>query len=147
MKFLVAYDGSQLAKSALTRAVEFRDATDADLDVVTVVPRDGGLARERGWLDPDATFDRERVESAIRGEVDSFSADVTLHCPTVEKYAAKGRIARAIRTHARESDVDVLFVGSESAGQFVTRLSSVGQGVAFGKYDLHVVRRLHPAIA
>lgn len=146
MTFLVAYDGSPLAKSALRRALEFGGTAGASVRVITVVPRDGDLARERGWLDVDAEFDRETIERRLTLEVQGVSPDASVRCEFVEKHAPRGRITRLIRSTAKDLDVDVLFVGSESAGRFVSALSSVGQGVAYGEYDLHVVRRPHPAV-
>ena len=141
MTFLVAYDGSALAKSALRRAREFGAATGTDVHVVTVVPEDGMLARERGWLDADADFDRETVERRLTAAVGEIAPATPVRCKFVEKHAPRGRITRLIRSTATELDIDVLFVGSESAGRFVSALSSVGQGIAYGEYDLHVVRR------
>lgn len=139
--FLVAYDGSPLAKSALRRARELGDATGVDVRAITVVPKDGLLARERGWLDADAEFDRATIERRLAAAVDEVAPTTAVHCEYVEKHAPRGRITRLIRSTAKELDTDVLFVGSESAGRFVSALSSVGQGVAYGEYDLHVVRR------
>lgn len=144
MTFLVAYDGSPLAKSALRRALEFGAAAESSVRVITVVPRDGDLARGRGWLESGVEFDASSIERRITMEVQDIAPDTELHCEFVEKHAARGRITRLIRSTAEELDVDVLFVGSESAGRFVSALSSVGQGVAYGEYDLHVVRRPHP---
>jgi nucleotide-binding universal stress UspA family protein len=144
MKFLVAYDGSPLSKSALLRAADFAETGDATVHAVTIVPEDGALARERGWIGVDGAFDIDRIETAIRGEVRGFIPDARVHAIAVEKHAAHGRITRKIRSLAREIGARVLFVGSESAGHLVTGLSSVGQGVAYGEYDLHVVRRPHP---
>ncbi len=141
MTFLVAYDGSALAQSALRRAREFGAATDTDVQVVTVVPADGMLARERGWLDDDADFDRETIELRVTAAVHEIAPATPVRCEFVEKHAPRGRITRLIRSTATELDADVLFVGSESAGRFVSALSSVGQGIAYGEYDLHVVRR------
>lgn len=114
--------------------------------VITIVPRDGDLARERIWLDADAEFDRETIERRLTMEVHGVSPDADVRCEFVEKHAPRGRITRLIRSTATDLDVDVLFVGSESAGRFVSALSSVGQGVAYGEYDLHGVRRPHPAV-
>lgn len=143
--FVVAYDGSRLAKSALRRAREFGAAGGQDVRVITVVPRDGVLARGRGWQDDDAAFDDDTIERRITAEVQDIAPDTEVHCAFVEKHAPRGRITRLIRSTATELDADVLFVGSESAGRFVSALSSVGQGIAYGEYDLHVVRRPHPA--
>jgi len=147
MTFLVAYDGSPLAKSALLRAAEFEPTVDDVLHVVTVVPADGDLARERGWLDPAETFSRQGITDDVEREVADFVDDAVVHCRFAEKYAPRGRLTRMIRTVADELDASVLFVGSESAGRLVSGLASVGQGVAYGEYDLHVVRRPHPALA
>lgn len=144
MTFLVAYDGSPLAKGALRRALEYGAASGTSVHVITVVPRDGDLARDRGWLEAGAEFDPKSIERRINTEVQEVAPDTEVHCEFVEKHAARGRITRLIRSTASDLDIDVLFVGSESAGRFVSAVSSVGQGVAYGEYDLHVVRRPHP---
>lgn len=144
MTFLVAYDGSPLAKSALLRTAEFGGSTGTDVRVISVLATDGRLAYERGWLEPDEAFDRETIERRLTAELHDLAPDTIVDCAYVEKHAARGRITRAIRATAEEIGIDVLFVGSASAGRFVSALSSVGQGVAHGEYDLHVVRRPHP---
>lgn len=78
--------------------------------------------------------------------VESFVDAVTVYVVFVEKYAPRGRISRAIRTTAENVEAEVLFVGSETAGHRVTSLASIGQSVAYGDYDLHVVRRNHPLL-
>lgn len=144
MTFLVAYDGSPLARSALLRAADFAGAVDDSVHTVTVIPADGILARERGWLLTADGFDRSLLEERVTEDVRSYTPGATVHVRFAEKRAPRGRITREIRNVAYAEDIDVLFVGSESAGHLVTGLSSVGQGVAYGRYDLHVVRRIHP---
>lgn len=144
MTYLVAYDGSPLAKSALLRATEFGTAVDEPVHVVTVVPADGALAREHGWLRADESFDRSAIAERVRDNVHMLVPDATIHSEFVEKHAARGRISRKIREVARNQAISVLFVGSEAAGHLVTGLASVGQSVAYGEYDLHIVRRPHP---
>lgn len=143
MTYLVAYDGSPLAKSALLRAAEYGTAVDEAVHAVTVVPADGTLAREHGWLETDESFDRSVIADRVREDIHALVPDATVHCEFAEKHAARGRISRMIRGVAKAEQISVLFVGSEAAGHLVTRLASVGQSVAYGEYDLHITRRPH----
>ena len=62
MTFVVPFDGSDLAESALVRATEFATVFDDSVLAVTVVPKGNvDYASERGWVNPDGTFDEGRV--------------------------------------------------------------------------------------
>lgn len=58
---LVPFDGSALAKTALSRAREFGSALGEDVLVLVVVPHDASFARERGWITADEPFDPQRA--------------------------------------------------------------------------------------
>jgi len=61
MTYLVAFDASPLATTALARAATFAGSLEVPLVVVTAVPRgNAAYARERGWIGDDEAYDRGR---------------------------------------------------------------------------------------
>lgn len=143
MTFAVAFDNRPLARAALQRAVEFAAATHEDVVAVTAIPEDPSVARERGWVGGDETFDVETAAQNLTEMVTDVDPDVQFAHRSVDRYAPRGRISRAIRTLAVEHGASVLFIGSDNAGRIVGNIASVGQSVsADSRYDVHIVR--HP---
>ncbi|WP_178918196.1 universal stress protein [Natronomonas gomsonensis] len=140
MTYLVAFDGTDLSETALSRAVEFADSTDERLVVVSVLPTDEDLAAEYGLVEGD-TYDPGDAAQRLRTQVEDVSTDAEFRTESVDAYAGKGRIATEIRDVARDVDADVVFVGSDNAGRVVQPVTSVGGAVAGGTdYDVFIVR-------
>jgi len=147
MNFVVAYDGRELSKAALARGAALAEGVDGRVLAVTIVPeKNGDYARERGWLDEDAAWDEDAVVEALTDSVADIAPTAAFTYRLVDKYAPRGTIGHALRTMATEEDIDVLVVGSENAGRVVTVLSSIAQSVAYGSYDLYIVRHPHETI-
>ncbi|WP_267640537.1 universal stress protein [Haloarchaeobius amylolyticus] len=148
MSLLVPFDGSDLSTTALRRATEFADFSDASLVVLTLVPDDPEYARERGWLDPEDTFDVGVIERKLRQRVHDIAPNAEFRCELVEENADPVAtlpmdVARRIRQIAADVDAEILFVGSENAGRVSTPLTSVGSPISEDpQYDVHIVR--HP---
>jgi nucleotide-binding universal stress UspA family protein len=141
MSYVVAFDNSPLSRTALRRAVEYGGAVGEDVVAVTAIQRDPELARERGWLGGDETFDVETVATNLTRAVSEIAPDARFEWRTLDKHAPRGRVARSVRDLAVEADASVVFVGSDNAGRMVTSISSVGQSVfADDRYDVHIVR-------
>lgn len=141
MTYVVAFDNSPLARTALGRAVEYADAVGEDVVAVTAIQRDLGLARERGWLGGNETFDVETVARNLTEAVVDVDPDVGFEYRTLDAYAPRGRVSRTVRELAVEQDASVVFVGSDNAGRMVGGLASVGQNVSSDdRYDVHIVR-------
>jgi nucleotide-binding universal stress UspA family protein len=141
MTYVVAFDNSPLAKAALDRAVAFACATEDEVVAVTAIPKDPGIARERGWLGGNESFSVDRVTTNLTGVVDEFDPEVRFEHRVVDKYAPRGRISRAVRELAVENDASVVFIGSDNAGRMVGGITSIGQTVsADDRYDVHIVR-------
>ena len=147
MRLLVPFDGSALAEAALDRAAQFSETFDAELLAVTVIPNgNAAYARDRGWLDADEPFDRERIVSRLRERVQAAAPSASFEHIVVDRSAPYGTIAVRIRTLARELNAAMVFVGSENAGRIVTSVSSVGANVATeDSYDVVIVRSVQPA--
>lgn len=141
MTFTVAFDNTALSRAALKRAVRFADATAEDVVAISVVPEDSSVARERGWLAGDESFSVETVAQNLTEVVTDVDPDVQFDHRSVDQYAPRGRVSRAIRELAVEHGTSVLFIGSDNAGRIVGNVASVGQNVsADDRYDVHIVR-------
>jgi len=147
MTFVVPFDGSELAETALVRAVEFGTVLDERIVAVSVIP-DGNTAyaRDRGWLDAGEPFDRETVVARLREAVTTDAPSAEFRYDIVGRRATPGTIASRLRERARDADASMVFVGSENAGRLVSSLSSVGKTVATDDaYDVVIVRHREPS--
>jgi nucleotide-binding universal stress UspA family protein len=142
MTFLVAYDGSPLARAALARAAEFAAPIEASVVVVTAIPkRNATYAREHGWLAAGEPFDVDAVVDAVSSEVARLAPEATFDHVTVGRRASPGTVAAEVRRAADRVDADVLFVGSRAAGTMNPPVSSTGATIASDDdYDVVIVR-------
>lgn len=139
--YLVAYDGSEYAKGALVRAVEYADLTKVNVEALTIVPDSSRYASERGWIAERDAYDLRRLVGEFHEQVTTIAPEASFEYQTVDGYANAAHVAREIRTRALDEGAAVVFVGSEDAGSIVTSVSSVGRSVASEKeYDVHIVR-------
>ena len=142
MTYVVAFDNSLLAQRALQRAVEYAGAVGESVVAVTAIQRDPSVARERGWVGGDETFDVETAARNLTEAVTDVDSDIGFEYRAVDAYAPRGRVSRTIRELAVDLDADTVFVGSDNAGRIVGGLASVGQTVsADDRYDVHIVRQ------
>jgi nucleotide-binding universal stress UspA family protein len=141
MSYVVAFDNSPLSLTALRRAVEYGEAVGEDVVAVTAIQRDKALARERGWIGGDETFDVATAARNLTAAVSEIAPDASFEYRTLDSHAPRGRVARAVKELAVEAGAEVVFVGSDNAGRMVSSISSVGQSVyADDRYDVHIVR-------
>jgi len=147
MTFVVPFDGSELAESALVRAVEFGTVLDERIVAVSVIP-DGNTsyARNQGWIDTEETFDLEAVVARLHESVTSYAPSAEFRYDVVGRRATPGTIASRLREQAKDVDASMVFIGSENAGRLVASLSSVGETVAADDaYDVVIVRHRTPS--
>lgn len=141
MKFVVAFDGSDISRAALSRAATLAAGVDGSVTALTVIPsRNKQYARDHGWLGPDEDWDRETVLRRIRESVAATSSDATFTYRMVDKYAPRGTIGRVLRNDAEAAAVDVFVIGSKNAGRIFTSLTTVARTVAASSFDIYVVR-------
>ncbi|MFB6072391.1 MAG: universal stress protein [Halobacterium sp.] len=141
MTHVVAFDNTPLSRAALRRAVRYGRAAGEDVVAVTAIQRSSQVAREKGWLGGDETFDEETVVRNLTEVVTAVDPDVGFEYRMVDQYAPRGRVSRAVRELAVEADATVVFIGSDNAGRMVGGIASVGQNVsADDRYDVHIVR-------
>ena len=147
MVLLVPFDGSDLSKAALTRAMEFADYRDEDITALSVIPDDAAYARERGWTDADEAFTVEAVADRMREQAESVAPAASFRYEVPEDVSSMAstttNITRTIREVAHEEEASIVFIGSENAGRVSTPVCSVGSPVSEDpEYDVHIVR--HP---
>ncbi|WP_254840752.1 universal stress protein [Natronomonas marina] len=147
MTFVVPFDGSELAETALVRASEFADVLDERVLAVTVVPRrNKQYAREHGWLGPEEPFDVKSIISSLHERVVDLVPEADFRHITVDKYAPTGTISTQISKAARQEDASMVFLGSENAGRIVTSVTSVGGNISSrGGYDIVIIRNRAPS--
>lgn len=146
MVFLVPFDGSSLAITALSRASEFGVYADEEVVVCSVIPDDIEYAREQDWLSGPDSFEPAVVASQLEEQIRSVAPEVSFRWESIEPSSDPTAtlttdVVRTIRSLAAELEASVLFVGSENAGRVSTPLTSVGSPVSNDpRYDVHIVR-------
>lgn len=147
MPFVVPFDDSDLAKAALSRAVEFSRILEEPIVVVSIIPeRDVRYAKAHGWLADDEAFDYERIINYLQQSAINMAPNAEFRHSRVDRYASPGVIAGRIRQLARELDASMVFIGSENAGRIVSAVSSVGNQVAADQsYDVVIIRANKPS--
>ncbi|CCQ37051.1 UspA domain protein [Natronomonas moolapensis 8.8.11] len=148
MTFVVPFDGSKLAETALVRAREFSDVLEEESVVaVVVVPNENTeYARDRGWLRPEEPFETDSVVERLHKQVMALAPSADFRHLAVDRYAPLGTIASAVRDFANETGASMVFIGSENAGHMVTGISSVGSNVATeDAYDVVIIRNKTPS--
>jgi nucleotide-binding universal stress UspA family protein len=146
MTLVVPFDSSELAQTALFRAVQFDSVLDEGVAVVSVIPSNNAqYAKEQGWLTDDESFDGEKITNRLREQVTTIAPDARFEYVVVSQYAQAGEIASKIRKFARQNDTSIVFIGSENAGRIHASVSSVGNTVSSSPaYDTMLISQVHP---
>jgi nucleotide-binding universal stress UspA family protein len=120
-RILLAYDGSEQAKRALTFAVDLAKLTQAEIGVVSVVPVHAG----RIGMDP---WDDRKVHSEELLEAKTLITEAGL---TPQLHEPFGEIAEEIVRTAEAGTYDHIVIGSQHLG-LLTRIlqGSVSEAVA-----------------
>ncbi|ELZ91640.1 hypothetical protein C440_15039 [Haloferax mucosum ATCC BAA-1512] len=145
--YLVAYDGSQLANAALSRASNFAKQAGTEVLAAAVVPDDPRYAVEAGWVPTKASFDRSAVVGELHRTVVKVAPSASFRAVPTRRNPAPGNIVAKLKDVAHEKDATIVFVGSENAGRVVVPLVSIGGNVASDDdYNVHIVRHAPPHI-
>lgn len=141
MKFVVAFDGSEISRTALSRAATLAAGVDGTVTALTVIPSGNKqYARDHGWIGADEPWDRETVVSDIQESVEAVTSQATFAYRMVDKYAPRGTIGRVLRRDAEAADVDVFVIGSENSGRIFSSITTVSRSMAASSFDIFVVR-------
>jgi nucleotide-binding universal stress UspA family protein len=105
MKVLIAYDGSEAAGHALTRAGQIAQRGDAEVTVISVVPLQASGPRSAGpVISGDVEEHGRELDEAVARLKSEFSVDA-------EKIEAVGHPAESIVDEAERGKFDVIVVG------------------------------------
>lgn len=139
--YLVAYDGSEYAKGALLRAVEYAKVNEIDVEAFTAIPDSVEYARDRKWLSTDGNYDFDDIVRSLHEQVTTLAPRAAFNYQKLPERAPAGQIASEIRDRALNQEAEVVFLGSEEAGTAVTSVTDVESTVAGEtQYDVHIVR-------
>lgn len=139
--YLVAYDGSEYAKGALIRAVEFADLTRVNVEAFSVVPDSGRFAAEQDWVVTKEEFELEQFVSELHEQVTTLAPEAGFEYQVIDGHTVAGRIGKEIRSRVLAQSAEVVFIGSENIGGVATSANGVGRHVSpEDEYDLHIVR-------
>jgi len=145
MTLVVPFDGNELSKMALIRAVQFDTVVDEGVVVVSVIPQNSSYARERGWIGPSETFDDKAIVEGFRNQVQSIAPDAEFHPLSVGQAASSKSISNKVRKFARANNASIVFIGSENAGRVSSSLTVGSAVTADRSYDTMIVSHAQPA--
>ncbi|WP_254279037.1 universal stress protein [Haloarcula marina] len=137
MVFLVPFDGSPLAETALDRAVTYAEALDTDVVAVSLIPTGSDYAQRRRRVDPHEDFAAETAASDLRRKIEEATDDAELHYNDVSAYSAN-ELSETIRQVAKDVGATVVFLGSADTEDVVVPIADSADG---NDYDVHIVRR------
>lgn len=139
MVFLVPFDGSGPARTALDRAVTYGHALDEDVLAVALMPTGAAFAPRRTWIDPGDDFAAESAIQELRRKIEEATDDAELEFTDATPQSPAGGISAQVRRIAGEVDASVVFLGGDGDGDVNVPLDGNAAGDDF---DVHVVRRL-----
>jgi nucleotide-binding universal stress UspA family protein len=122
-KILLAYDGGEPARRALTTAAELAKLSGASISVISVVPSRPGRFPADPW---DTTEDHANELLEARTQLRERGIEATLLEPT-------GDPARSIERIASEGDYDTIVVGTRG----LTSFGRILQGSVSGHIATH----------
>jgi nucleotide-binding universal stress UspA family protein len=133
-RIVIGYDGSDTARRALERAAELAPSA-ANVVIVTAAPLLYPGRRAGDIVDPDDSEEAQRLLQEARDELQRRGIRVQTH-------EAAGDPGEAIIEEARDSDADVVIVGTRGRSRVVRLLrGSVSTKVVQGApCDVLVVR-------
>ncbi|WP_302081181.1 universal stress protein [Salinibaculum rarum] len=140
MVFLVPFDGSPVAKAALTRAVEHGKALGEEIVAVSLVPTGATYAERRKWIQPDEDFAAETASTELQRKIDEATDDAERNFDESSAQSLDGGISDRIQQVAKDVDASVLFVGTDDTSEDDRLTTPFGPVAADGAYDVHLVR-------
>lgn len=145
MTICVAYDGrGPISKTALLRARNISKESEADLRVISVVPRDPEYALEKHWIGDISEFNPKKILGTLHRQAVDIAPEGSFEGAIIET-ADTEAIAQTIHDSAIDAEAVVLVVASDNIGAVVQEFQSGSEtvGTTLGgspDYDLLVVR-------
>lgn len=135
MVFLVPFDGSPPARSALDRAVAHGAALDREVVAVSYVPTGADYAERRRWVDPTEDFAADAVASDLERKIEEATDDAERRFEETGAHSPAGGLSEQVRRTARDVDATAVFVSCADDGRVVVPLED-----AEDDYDVYIVR-------
>ena len=124
-KILVAFDGSEPSKHAIDHAVSIAETNDAELHILSVVPRvmmpvfpDEGFGAAPVTAAQDMSEYQERMKEIYGRSLLEAEKDIKNHYPKldVKTKLMEGRPSSTIVDEAENNDMDLIVIGSRGIG-------------------------------
>ena len=124
-KILVAFDGSEASKHALDQAVSIADMMQAEVHIISVVPRvmmpvfpDEGFGAAPVTAAQDMSDYQERMKTVYGKSLEEAEQDIKNHYPklVLETKLMEGRPSATIVDEAENNDMDLIVIGSRGLG-------------------------------
>ncbi|MEF8775572.1 MAG: universal stress protein [Haloarculaceae archaeon] len=137
MVFLVQFDGSGAARSALERAVAYGRALNEDVLAVALLATGAEITHRRTWIESGDDFVVESAVHELRRKIDEATDDAELNFEGRPPQSPEGGISTEIHRIANEVEASVLFLAGDGTGALEVDLDGRAAGENF---DVHVVR-------
>ena len=124
-KILVAFDGSEASKHALDQAVSIADMMQAEVNIISVVPRvmmpvfpDEGFGAAPVTAAQDMSDYQERMKAVYGKSLKEAEQDIKNHYPNlvIETKLMEGKPSATIVDEAENNDMDLIVIGSRGLG-------------------------------
>ena len=124
-KILVAFDGSEASKHALDQAVSIADMMQAEVHIISVVPRvmmpvfpDEGFGAAPVTAAQDMSDYQERMKTVYGKSLEEAEQDIKNHYPKLilETKLMEGKPSATIVDEAENNDMDLIVIGSRGLG-------------------------------
>jgi nucleotide-binding universal stress UspA family protein len=124
-KILVAFDGSEASKRAVDHAVSIADLMEAEIYMVSVVPRvmmpvfpDEGFGAAPVTAAQDMSDYQERMLAVYGRSLEEAEKDIKNHYPEVkvETRLMEGKPSATIVDEAENNNIDLIVIGSRGLG-------------------------------
>ena len=126
VRFLVAYDGSDESKLALSRAVEDAKLKGAEMVILEVIEVE--LGRYKMYGDPIHQSEKE-AKGALKA-LKKLKEQLAESALSIEVKTRIGHPVAEILQESEESDVDIIYIGSKGlSGVSRMLMGSVAEGV------------------
>lgn len=124
-KILVAFDGSEASKHALDHAVSIADLSQAEVHIISVVPRvmmpvfpDEGFGAAPVTAAQDMSDYQERMKTIYGKSLEEAKKDIASHYPELKvvTHLMEGRPSATIVDEAEKNEMDLIVIGSRGLG-------------------------------
>jgi nucleotide-binding universal stress UspA family protein len=137
MVYLVPFDGSTVAETALSRAVEYGRAMNETVVAVGIVPTGDGYAIRRRKVAPDEDFAARTAAQDLRRKIEEATDEAEFHYENESAVMLNDGVTERLQQTAADLDATVIFLGAEGGDGAADLLANTTDDA-----DVHVVRSI-----